>query len=284
MKIAISAESTCDLTKELLQEYNIETVPFSVILGSESYLDGVDVDAKKVFDYVEETKQLPKTSAVNQFQYEDYFSKLKKEKGYDAIIHITLSSGITSAIRNAELAAQEVGNVYVIDSKSLSTGIALLAIYAAELVREGKDVKEIVELVSSRINAVQASFVIQHVDYLYKGGRCSKIAFLGANIFHICPQIIVQDGKMDAGKKYRGNFFKVVSQYVDDTLTQFDHPDLKHVFITNTIMDDKENIHNMIKEKLIKKGFKNIHETEAGCTISSHCGPNCIGILYINDK
>lgn len=282
MKIAISSESTIDLTNELLNEYDIHTVPFSVILGAESYLDGVDINPDGVYKYVKENNQLPKTSAVNQYQYEEHFSNLKKE--HEAVIHIAFSSELSSACRNAILAAEEVKDVYVIDSRSLSTGIALLAIYASELVREGKELNEIVELVKARVNAVQASFVLQHVDYLYKGGRCSKIAFLGANIFHICPQIIVKDGKMDAGKKYRGNFFNVVSQYVDDTLTQFDHPDLKHIFITDSGLDDSDNIRNMVKEKLIKKGFQNIHITMAGCTIASHCGPDCIGILYINDK
>lgn len=282
MKIGLSSESTIDLSKEILDEYNIHTVPFSVILGSESYLDGVDVNPENIYKYVKENNQLPKTSAVNQYQYEEHFSNLKKE--YEAIIHISFSGELSSAYRNAMLAAEEVKDVYVIDSRSLSTGIGLLAIYASELIKEGREINEIIELVKSRINGVQASFVIQNVDYLYKGGRCSKIAFLGANIFHICPQIIVKDGKMDAGKKYRGNFLNVVSQYVDDTLTQFDHPDLKHIFITDSGLDNSENIINMVKEKLINKGFKNIHLTKAGCTIASHCGPNCIGILYINDK
>jgi len=281
MKIGLSSESTIDLTKEQLKEFNIHTVPFSVILGSESYLDGVDVDCNGVYKYVKENKQLPKTSAVNQFQYEEHFTNLKKE--YEAIIHISFSSELSSAYRNAVLAAEEVKDVYVIDSRSLSSGIGLLAIYASKLINEGKELNEIIELVKSRVNNVQASFVLQNVDYLYKGGRCSKIAFLGANLFHICPQIIVKDGKMDAGKKYRGNFMNVVSQYVDDTLVQFDHPDLEHVFITDSSLDD-ENIREKVKEKLINKGFKNIHFSKAGCTIASHCGPNCIGILYINDK
>jgi len=281
MRIAISSESTIDLTKEQLNEFNIHVVPFSVILGSESFLDGVDINCNGVYKYVKEHKQLPKTSAVNQFQYEEHFSNLKKE--YEAIIHISFSGELSSAYRNAVLAAEEVKDVYVIDSRSLSSGIGLLAIYASELVNEGKELNEIIESIKARVNAVQASFVIQNVEYLYKGGRCSKIAFLGANIFHICPQIIVKDGKMDAGKKYRGNFYNVVSQYIDDTLAQFNHPDLNHVFITDSELDDQR-ICQMAKEKLMQRGFKNIHFSKAGCTIASHCGPNCFGILYINDK
>lgn len=281
MRIAISTESTCDLNTAQLIEYGIHSVPFSVILGAESFLDGVDVTCIDVFDYVTTNKQLPKTSAVNQFQYEEHFTKLLKE--YDAVIHIAFSSELSSACRNAMLAAQEVGNVHVIDSLQLSSGVALLALYAKELVNQGKDLKEIIELVKNRINSVQTSFVIQNVDYLYKGGRCSKLACLGANLFHICPQIIMSNGKMDQGKKYRGKFFNVVSQYVDDTLIQFNHPDLSTVFLTSTTLDDSTII-DMVKEKLIKRGFKKIITAQAGCTISSHCGPNCLGILYINDK
>lgn len=282
MRIAISSESTIDLNLEQLKEYDIHSVPFSVILGSESYLDGIDIDCNGVYKYVKENNQLPKTSAVNQYQYEEHFSNLKKE--YEAIIHISFSSELSSAYRNAVLAAEEVKDVYVIDSRSLSSGIALLAIYVSKLVKEGKDLSEIIEAVSARVNDVQASFVLQNIEYLYKGGRCSKMAVLGANLFHICPQIIVKDGKMDAGKKYRGKFINVVGQYVDDTLAQFDHPDLEEVFITDSGLDDSENILNMVKDKLTKRGFKNIHFGKAGCTIASHCGPNCIGILYINDR
>lgn len=283
MKIVISSESTIDLSAEQLARFKIHIVPFSIVLGSQSYLDGIEMDCNGIFKYVKESKQLPKTSAVNQFQYQQHFEKLLKE--YDAVIHIAFSSELSSAYRNAVLAANELKNVFIIDSRSLSSGIALLAIYASELVHQGKEAKEIVDLVSARVNSVQASFVIQNVEYLYKGGRCSKIAFLGANIFHICPQIIVANGKMEAGKKYRGKSYNVINQYVDDTLTQFNHPDLSHVFVTDSGLGDEENnILDAVEEKLVKRGFKNIHFSKAGCTIASHCGPNCFGILYINDK
>lgn len=281
MKIAVSSESTIDLTKELLKEFNIQTVPFSVILGADAKLDG-EFPVQEIYDYVAKTKQLPKTSAVNQFQYEEHFNNLLKE--YDEVIHIAFSSELSSAYRNAMLAAEECnGKVHIIDSRSLSTGIALLAMYAADLVKEGLEINEIVNKVSERVKSVQASFVLSNVDYLYKGGRCSKIAFLGANIFHICPQIVVADGKMDAGKKYRGKFDFVAKQYVDETLQQFDHPDLTRVFLTYSSKQD-ESLIGAIKDKLIAKGFKTIYETTAGGTIASHCGPNCLGVLYINDR
>lgn len=282
MKIAISAESTVDLTKDLLQEYDIHTVPFSVILGADAKLDG-EISNQEIFDYVKKTNTLPKTSAVNQYQYEEHFKKLLES--YDVIIHISLSSEISSACRNAMLAASEFNDkVFIIDSRSLSTGIALLALYAHDLVRQNLDVKDIVEKVKARVPAVQASFVLKQLDYLYKGGRCSKLAMFGANIFHICPQIVVSDGKMDAGKKYRGSYAKVVLDYADDTLKQFDHPDLEYVFITYPSLDDEADIVGAIKEKLKARGFKRIYQTYAGGTIACHCGPNTVGIIYFNDK
>lgn len=282
MRIAVSAETTIDLSKELLTKYDIKIVPFSVILGEEMKLDG-EVSNQEIFDYVSKNNQLPKTSAVNQFQYEEHFKKLLES--YDAVIHISLSSEISSACRNAILAAQEFNNkVYVIDSRSLSTGIALLALYARDLANNNVPAEEIADKVRARTPSVQASFVINRLDYLYKGGRCSKLAMFGANLFHICPQIVVKDGKMDAGKKFRGKYEQVVNQYVDETLKEFDHPDLEYVFITYPSLDNEQVIVDAIKNKLKEKGFKNIYQTYAGGTIACHCGPNTIGILYFNDK
>lgn len=281
MKIAISTESTSDLSKDLLQQYDIHTTPLSVVLGNETKLDG-EVSSDTIFDYVNRTKQLPKTSAVNTYQYEEHFRSLLKD--YDAIIHVSLSSGISSTYQNAKNAANEFeGKVHVIDSLSLSSGVGLLAIYAAELVKQELEVNKIVEKVTDRVKTVQLKFVLQNVDYLYKGGRCSKLAFLGANIFHICPQIIMTGGKMDAGKKYRGNFYNVVEQYVDDLLKECTHPDLERIFIAHSPIDDK-NILEMVKQKLASHGFKNIYDAPSGCTVLCHCGRNAIGVIYLNDK
>lgn len=281
MKIAISAESTIDVTKEILEKFDIHTVPFSVILGAEAKLDG-ELSNQELFNYVKESNQLPKTSAVNQFQYEEHFKSLLNN--YDAVIHISLSSEISSACRNAITVAEQFkGKVFVIDSRSLSSGIALLALYARKLANQGLNPSEIANQVKERVPHVQASFVLHRLDYLYKGGRCSKLAMFGANIFHICPQIIVSEGKMDAGKKFRGKYFDVVSEYVDNTLEEFNNPDLENVFITFPSLEDETNIVNMVKDKLVKRGFKNIYVTYAGGTIASHCGPDTIGILYFNN-
>lgn len=278
MKIAISTESTVDLTKELISENDVKIVPFTVLLGNQSGLDG-EITGKDIINFVNETKILPKTSAVNRSQYEEHFSEILKN--YDAIVHISLSSKLSSAYENALAVSKEFKNVYVIDSQSLSTGIALLVLYARELVDKGLTPEEIVTAVEKRIPYVQASFELKRVDYLYKGGRCSVLSFLGANLLKIRPQILLKDGKMIAGKKYRGNFKRVVENYCLDVLEEYSNPDLSKVFLTYTTAEPE--IIDYVKEVLIDRGFKNVYVTVAGATITSHCGEDCLGILYIND-
>lgn len=278
MKIGISAESTIDIPQELLQKFNIDTIPFTVLLGEEEGKDGV-LTPTQIFDYVDRTGVLPKTSAVNEFQFEEYFTELKKK--YDAIIHISLSSCISSACSNAMKVAEQMKDVYVIDSKSLSTGIALLCIYARELVDQGLEVKEIVKRVTERTPAVQASFVVNTLDYLYKGGRCSSLVRFGANLLRLKPQILVSDGKMSSGAKYRGKNRDVVEDYCLDTLAKFNTPDKSIIFITHS--SASPDMVEAARRIVERHGFKTIYETVAGATISSHCGPKTLGILYFND-
>ena len=279
MKIAISAESTIDLQKEQLDEFGIHTVPFTVLLGADPKLDGV-ITPNDIFDYVDKTGVLPRTSAINEMQYEEYFKSLL-EKGYDAVIHFALSSGITSSCGHAISAANNLKNVYVVDSKSLSTGIALEAIYASTLAKKGLSPEEIVKKVEERIPYNQTSFVLATVDYLHKGGRCSGLAKLGAMLFRIRPQIIMTDGKMVPGKKYMGKQLSCVEGYAKDTLDQFNNPDKSLVFVTHSMATPE--MVEICKKECEARGFKRIIETTAGATISSHCGPKCIGILYFND-
>lgn len=278
MKIGISAESTIDVPQELLQKFNINTIPFTVLLGEEEGKDGV-LTPTQIFDYVDRTGVLPKTSAVNEFQFEEYFTELKKK--YDAIIHISLSSCISSACSNAMKVAEQMKDVYVIDSKSLSTGIALLCVYARELVDQGLEVEEIVKRVTARTHAVQASFVVNTLDYLYKGGRCSSLARFGANLLRLKPQILVTDGKMSSGAKYRGKNRDVVEDYCLDTLAKFNTPDKSIIFITHS--SASPDMVEAARRIVERHGFKTIYETVAGATISSHCGPKTLGILYFND-
>lgn len=278
MKIAITAESTIDLPKELLEKYDIKTVPFMVLLGDKDFKDG-EISSKEIFEFVEKNKVLPKTSAVNSEQYHEFWTEVLKS--YDAIVHVTLSSEMSSAWSHAVETASEMKNVYVVDSKSLSTGIALLAINGRKYADQGMEPADIAKKLEERVPSVQASFVLKELKYLYKGGRCSALAYFGANLFQIRPQIIVKDGKMGAYKKYRGNMDKVVSAYCRDTLAEFNNPDLSVAFITYTTATDQmvENARVALKEK----GFKEIYATTAGGTISSHCGENTLGILYMND-
>ena len=279
MRICISAESTVDLSKELLNQYDIKVIPFTVLLGEDAYLDG-DITPQNIFDYVAEKKVLPRTSAINDYQYREYFQGLL-DQGYDAVIHFSLSSGISASFSQAKHASTKVDNVYVIDSASLSTGIALEAIYARKLAEKGLEPKEIVEKVTARIPYVQASFVIQTLEYLHKGGRCSGLLRFGATILRIKPQIIVSEGKMAPAKKYIGRKSQVIAAYCKDTLEQFANPDLSEAFVTHT-QATPEMVAVAI-EALKNRGFKTIYETTAGATITSHCGPQTLGILFIND-
>ncbi|MCR5184879.1 MAG: DegV family protein [Bacilli bacterium] len=278
MKIIISAESTIDLSPELLKKYHISTIPFTVNLGERMGKDG-EITPEDIFQYVDETGELPKTSAINEFEYSHYFKDLLKQ--YDAIIHISLSEKISSAILSARKAASKLENVYVIDSRSLSTGIALSAIYASQLVDKGYSPKEIVKKVESRTHKVQASFVVNTLSYLYKGGRCTGLQKFGAMLLRLKPQIVLKHGAMVPGKKYRGKSINCVDEYCRDTLGEFNNPDKSIVFITHTHATE-EMVENC-REWLKHEGFVNILETIAGATITSHCGPKTIGILYIND-
>lgn len=279
MKIKITAESTIDLTKELLEEYKISTLPFTVILGDNEYKDG-EITSKDIFEFVEENKTLPKTAAINEEQYTEFFTEMKKEN--DAIVHICLSSKISCAHQNAVAAASKFENVYVVDSKSLSTGIALLAIYASKLASEGVlSAKEIFEKVSARVPSVQASFVIKKLDYLYKGGRCSALALVGSKFLKIRPQILLENGAMGVHKKYMGKMEGAIAKYVDDCIEEFNNPDLSVAFVTYTTAT--EGMIESAKAALKARGFEKIYETTAGATITSHCGENTLGILYLND-
>lgn len=277
MRIAISTDSSCDLTKEQIQKYNINVIPFQVTLGDEERIDGVNLTSQDIFDYYDKTKELAKTSAINSEVYKQEFNKLLKE--YDAVIHISLSFEVSSTGNNARLAAQEVGEdkVFVIDSKSLSTGQGLVVLKCVDLIEKDLTAKEIVDELESIVNRVQASFVINRLNYLHKGGRCSSVALLGANILKIKPKISLTDGKMHVAKKYMGKYEDVIKKYVEETLKE-NPPDLHRAFCTYS---SKMPISDEIEKRLKEYGFKEVYQSYASSTISAHCGPETIGILYI---
>lgn len=280
-KICISTETTVDIPVELQKQYDIKVIPFTVLLGDRVGIDG-EITPTDIFEYVDDTGVLPKTSAVNEFQYDEFFTSLLEE--YEEIVHISLSHNLSSAYQNALLAAEKFnGKVKVFDSLSLSTGIALQVIYASELRDEGKSSEEIISSLEKRRGHAQASFVLNTLSYLHKGGRCSAMSNIIGTLFRIKPQIIVTpEGKMVPGKKYMGRGTPVVRKYVEDTLEQFPNIDKKHVFLTHS--HATEDMVNAAIEVLKEHGVENIHITLAQATISSHCGPKCLGVLYYNDK
>lgn len=283
MKIILSAESTVDLSKPLQKEFDVHIVPFTVVIGEEEKKDG-EVKGEDLFAYTEKTGKLAHTSAINVGQYLDYFTDLLKDA--DAIIHFSLSSKITSATGNAITAAKEVEEktgkrVIVIDSLSLSTGIAIQVVYCRKLIDKGLPIEEIVSKVLERRPYAQASFALERVDYLYKGGRCSAAAKFFAGALGIKPQILVKDGAMVSGKKFMGKAARWVPAYIDATLKQFDNWDPEICFITYTAIP--EEVLQAAEKKLYEIGFKRVERTIAGATISCHCGPGTLGILYFND-
>ena len=281
-KIRISADSTCDLSPELVEKYNIAITPLKITLGDTDYTDQIDITPQKIYDYVAETGVLPKTAAVSVGTYTDVFTELKKD--CDEVVHFTISSEMSSCYQNAVLAAEEVGGVYVVDSRNLSTGIGHLAIEAAIAAQdETKTGKDVFDYVSSLVDRLDVSFVINSVNYLYKGGRCSGVAAVGANLLKLKPLIEVHDGKMDMAGKYRGNMKDVVKKYITDRLTV---PGAKfkrdRIFVTCTCTD--YDLPNYAKEIVVSLGlFDEVLITIAGSTITSHCGKDTLGILYINE-
>lgn len=277
-KIAITLDSACDLSKELIDKYDFKVIPFGVNMGDKFFYDG-EVEPLEIFEYADKNKTLPKTNAVNEEAFKEFFENILKD--YDAIIHFDISSEMSSAYNNAVNAAKNFKNVYVIDSRTLSTGISLEAIYAKKLTETISSPEEIVEMVKKRIPKVQASFIIERLDYLYKGGRCSGLALLGANLLRIRPEIEVIDGNMKNTEKFRGKMTDCVTKYCRGTLEKYCHPDKSVIFITHSVADAE--LVEAAKAVVAEYGFENVYETTAGCTVSSHCGKNTLGILYIND-
>lgn len=278
MKIKITADSTCDLAKELIDEYDIGILPLYIIKGGESLKDGVEITPDDIFRYVDSGAGICTTSAVNIADYSKAFSEYLGT--YDAVIHINISSEFSACCQNARVAAAEFDNVYVVDSRNLSTGIGHLVLDAAIMARSGMKPSDIVDWLNNRSGDLEVSFVINTLKYLYKGGRCSGLAALGANLLNLKPCIEVKNGKMDVGKKYRGNMDKVILQYIEDRLAGRDDLDLHRIFITHTTVYPQDS-YSAVREKIqsIAK-FEEIIETTAGCTISNHCGTNCLGILF----
>ena len=279
MSVWISSDSTCDLTDELVRQYNVGIVPLYILMGTESHRDGVDCKADDIFDYYRRTKTLCSTAAVTIGDYLDYFGE--KLKSYDEIVHFTISSEMSACFQNAtEAARQWPGRVFVVDSRNLSTGIGQLVLAAAELAREEKTGAQIREIMDRRKEKLNVSFVVDTLEYLHKGGRCSGVAALGANLLKLKPCIEVHGGTMGVGKKYRGTLEKCLETYVKERLGDGSAVDKGRIFITDSGV--KPEIVEHVAAYLDQMGFREILHTRAGCTISSHCGPGTLGILYFD--
>ena len=281
MKIKITADSTCDLPKDLAQQYNVAIYPLHVALGDDDFYDGVTIAPQDIYNYVESTKKLPKSGACSAVEYEELFQK-QYDAGYEAIIHFSLSSEMSASYNNAVTASQSFEKVHIVDSRNLSSGTSLLVLYACDLVSQGLDAQEIVQKVTARLDSVRASFIIDTLEFLHKGGRCSSLVYYAANMMGLKPTIEVKSGKMGVGNKFIGRFGRCVNRYADLVKSQCTSPDKKRCFVTHTQMD--EQLVQSIVEKVKSWGiFEEVIENTAGCTITTHCGPNTIGILYIND-
>lgn len=275
MAVKIACDSSVDLSKEYYEENNVSVLPFTITLGDTDYLDGISIDNEMIFDFVAKNKILPKTSAINEYQYADFF---KEHLSEDGLVFISISSKSSCAYNNAIVAAKNFENVYVLDSLSLSTGGGLLVTYAVELSKKGLSAKEIFEKLEEKRKKVQASFTIDRLEYLHKGGRCSSVALLGANLLKLHPQVQLKNGAMMVNKKYRGRMAEVVKTYIDDTLAEFE-PDKKLCFLTHS-NSDPEIVESARQYLESKKIFDKIVEAHAGSTVTSHCGKNTLGILY----
>ena len=277
-KILIASDSTSDLNEELISRYGIKILPLGVALGETQYTDGVDIDPEFIYQVYEEKGILPKTSAINLAAATDFF-KTYTQQGY-SVIFFTISSQMSSTYQNVRLAASEFENVYVVDTQNLSTGGGLLVVAAGEMVKEGKSAKEIVQECERLVPLVDASFVIDSLEFLHKGGRCSALAAFGANLLKLKPCIVVRDGKMGVSKKYRGNYTDVLVKYISEQLANLSEIDTNRVFVTHAGCN--EAILNTCLNEVKKLGaFKEVHLTRAGCTVSSHCGRNTLGVLFI---
>jgi len=242
------------------------------------YKDRVEISVSDIFEYVESGKGMTRSNAINAAEYQEFFSEMLK--GYDALIHISISNHFSVCNQNARLAAEEMDNVYIVDSLNLSTGSGHVVLDAAIMAQSDMPPEQIVEELERLVTRVEASFVIGTLKYLYKGGRCSGLAALGANLLKLNPCIEVVNGKMDVGKKYRGSFDKIILQYVEDKLTSRDDIDTRRIFVTYPPTMKDELIGRIVEKVKSLRDFDELICCEAGCVISNHCGPICVGILF----
>ena len=277
-RVQIIADSTCDLPPELLERYNIAIIPLYITLNTATYLDKIDIQPADIFAYVAEHGALPKTAAVSVQDYVDRFTAIRANGA--EVVHINIGAGFSSCYQNACLAAQQVSGVFPVDSQNLSSGMGLLVLKAAELAEAGLSAQEIAQALHALAPKVESSFVIDSLDYLNKGGRCSTLAALGANLLSLKPCIEVRDGEMKVGKKYRGALKRCLKEYVQDRFQDRTDIDTSRLMLTHT-MPTHDFAKDLAEEVSSLITFDESICSFAGCTISCHCGPGTLGVLFI---
>ena len=278
MNIKIISDSTCDLSQELIQQNDITVIPLTVVKGGEQFRDGVNITPAEIFAHVAAGGDLCSTAALNVGEYTDVFSQYAGS--YDGIVHINISSEFSSCHQNARLAAAEFDNVRVVDSRNLSTGHGLVVLKAVELAKTCTSLDELEAALVEFTSKVEASFLLSRLDYMVKGGRCSAVVALGANLLNLKPCIEVKNGKMSVVKKYRGSFDKCLANYVKDRISGREDLDKGTLFVTRTNVPDEclTAVENVVAQY---NDFENTYWTTAGCTVSCHCGPGTLGVLFV---
>ena len=279
MKIHFSADSTCDVSPEFLARYPVEILPLSVELEGKFYRDGVDLTPDTIISRVNAGAALPKTSAINVEEYREAFTRALETS--DAVIHFNISSDFSSCHQNACIAAEGL-NVWCIDSRNLSTGITMLLAEGFDRAEAGMEPEQIAKELRERVDKVDVSFIVDRLDYLYKGGRCSALAMLGANVLHIRPCIEVKDGKMGVCRKYRGSYERCLRQYIADRMRSKDDVKPRRIFLTHTGVAAQavEAVREMVLQEV---PFAEVYEVRACCSITSHCGENTFGIIIYHE-
>lgn len=279
-KVILSADSTCDLGNELKEKYGVNYYPYHIILDEKEYLDNVNITPDDIYRAYWDKKLLPKTSAINVSEYMDYF-KQWTDKGYE-VVHISLGGALTSSCQNAMLAAQELENVYAVNSCNLSTGMGHLVIEAGKMIEEGMGAKEIAEHLNEMTKKVHSSFILDTLEFMQAGGRCSQVTAFAATLLNLKPCIMVDNtsGAMGVGKKYRGDLKKVLCKYTKDQLLAYENIKYDKIFITHSGIEDE--YIDLVKAAINETAsFDEIYVTRASCTISCHCGPRTLGILFM---
>lgn len=280
-KVSIIADTTCDLSKELLAKYQITTFPLHIHLGDAEYSDGIDISPEEIYRWSDENKATPKTSAISPAEAEKAIKEVLQEA--ESVICFTISSHMSTTWQVFQMAVRELeveDRVFIVDSENLSTGIGLQVIEAAILAEQGRTAEDIVAHILAMRSKVRASFVVDTLTYLYRGGRCSGLAALAGSALRLHPLIGVTDGKMQAGKKYRGKMNRVFTEYVNDLTEELKKARPERVFITHSGCE--EEVVEAVKEQVEALGrFQEILVTRAGSVIASHCGPGTLGVLFV---